>query len=678
MKLDPAKENAGYPMLGAAYYPEAWPDSEQDHDIRMMKNAGIRVVRIGEFAWKKMEPRSGEFHFEWLHQVIDKLSEAGIRVILGTPSATPPLWVEEADPEMRMVKENGMPMQHGGRRHCCSNNPTYRNFSARIARMLVQEFGSHPNVIGWQIDNEIAAFDGCWCRHCKKGFADYLRKRYGTIENLNNRWNLNLFSQEYDDFTQIPRPLPHTWHSPHLKFEWNQFLAKSHIDFVRMQADILHEYTDLPVGTDMMPVFNEDYEQMNSFLDVVQYNHYDDEASISRELFWFDYMRALKDRPFWVTETATCWNGATSTPSNIRAAGFCRLNSWLPVILGGEANLYWLWRQHWAGHELMHGAVLYASGKPMHIFSEIKQTAEEFDKCRDFLSATQIQTDAAMMVSSRNDYLMKEQEIVWEEGSHAWETAYTKRLYKAYAPLMETGIRPDVISPGKDLSKYRLLYTPFMMTLEEGNLPERIEKWVKEGGIWVTGPMADIRNEIGAHYTDRETGMLERLTGAVLDYQVPDNEHRIPCIWADGSEFRAEKWLQLFTATENATVLAEADGYFSEFRGKALIFQMQYGKGKIYVLGTLPSPKDGKRFWDHVIQENKIQHLQTEGQVAAAYRTGQAVSGISAAEYGGNTGSLLLDGCYTDLITGCQHTGNLKLQPYQITVLVRVDEHEEN
>lgn len=169
------------PMLGAAYYPEAWSESQQAYDISMMKEAGITVVRIGEFAWKKMEPRNGKFDFQWLHTVIDRLEEAGIWVILGTPSATPPLCLEELDPEMRMIKENGMAMQHGGRRHCCSNNPTYRQYSMRIAEKMVQEFGKHPRVIGWQIDNEIAAFNGCWCSHCRNGFINYLRKRYSDI-----------------------------------------------------------------------------------------------------------------------------------------------------------------------------------------------------------------------------------------------------------------------------------------------------------------------------------------------------------------------------------------------------------------------------------------------------------------------------------------------------------------
>ena len=657
-----------YPMLGAAYYPEAWDESEQDHDIAMMQKGGITVVRIGEFAWKKMEPKEGEFDFSWLHRVMDKLDKAGIRVILGTPTATPPIWVEEKDPEMRILDENGQRRDHGGRRHCCSNNPTYVEYSLGITEKMAREFGADPRVIGWQIDNEIAAFGfGCFCPNCAQGFIQHLAARYGTIDELNRRWNLHLFSQAYDSFEQVPLPRPHTWHSPHLRFEWYTFQANSNTRFVKLQADILHGYTKAPVGTDMMPTLNQDYEAMNEFLDVIQYNHYDDEYTMKRELFWYDYMRPIKDRPFWVTETSTCWNGATAAPSNLRPEGFCRANSWLPIVLGAEANMYWLWRQHWAGHELMHGAVLYASGRPMHIFPEVQRIAEEYSKCADFLENTRVTTDFAMMVSTTVDYLMKEQPVVHEPDTNPWDTPYLKRLSRIYDAVRGMGLRPDVINPGKDLDRYKVLFTPFMLTLELGDLPQRIIRWVENGGTWIAGPMTDIRNSIGAHYTDRETGILEALTGAQLVQQIPDAEHRIPCNWADGSEFLADKWLQLYEVPVDVQVLVTAEGYYSTLIGKALVFSKKIGKGTVLILGTEPSAEDCKRLLSLVTQ--KSHHPKIEGEIAAAIRTGNNIQGISAQEYGGKPGKLYLDGCYTDLLTGIQWIDEMPLTPYQTAIL---------
>ncbi len=661
------------PMLGAAYYPEDWPDDQLAPDIAAMQEAGINVVRIGEFAWSKMEPADGDFQFGWLHRVIDALQEAGIAVILGTPSATPPIWLEELDPEMRLLDDMNLRHDHGGRRHCCSNNPTYVRYSLRIAQALAQEFGQHPNVIGWQIDNEIAAFDyGCFCPHCIAAFQAHLKERYGTVEELNRRWNLNIFSQAYTRFDQVPQPKPHTWHNPHLKFEWATFHALSHVKFIRKQADILHKYTSVPVGTDMMPVFNQDYEKMNETLDVIQYNHYNDENNLPRELFWLDFMRTVKDRPFWVTETATCWNGSTSTPSNIRPEGFCRANSWLPIVLGGEANMYWLWRQHWAGHELMHGSMLQASGRPTHTFGEVQQVAAGFKKCGDFLSATRVDTDIALMVSSTCDYLMKQQEIVWEADAHAWETAYTKRLYMAYNPMVAMGIRPDVISTGKALSRYKLLYTPFLMTLEENDLHRRIPEWVKNGGTWIAGPMCDIRNDIGAHYQDRETGILEELTGAKLTYQIPNWDHHVSVSWADGTPLQSERWLQLFDAPEDAEILASFREGYSALEGKTVIFRKAVGKGQVIVLGTILGPEDAQRLLAYAQELSGTGRIPIQGSVAAARRVGSERQGITAQEYGGKPGSLQLDGRYRELLSGRECQDTLALEPWETAVLEKL------
>ena len=665
------------PLLGAAYYPEAWPESEQSHDIAMMQRAGITVVRIAEFAWHKMEPREGEYDFSWLHRCVDRLEQAGIRVILGTPSACPPIWLEEKDPEMRLLDDLDQRHQHGGRRHCCSNNPTYLRYSVKIAEEMAKEFGSHPNVIGWQIDNEIAAFEhGCYCPHCIRAFEAHLKEKYGTIENLNAQWNLDLFSQAYANFSQVPQPRPHTWHSPHLLFEWSTFHSQSHVKFIKAQADVLHRYTDRPVGTDMMPVFNQDYGKMNEFLDVVQYNHYDDEQSLKRELFWFDYMRPVKDTPFWVTETSTCWNGSTSTPSNIRIEGFCRANSWLPIVLGAEANMYWLWRQHWAGHELMHGAVLYASGRPMHTFGEVQEIADGYAKCADFLENTRVQTDFAMIASTTTDYLMKQQAVVWEPDAHQWETAYCKRLYRVYDAIAEAGIRPDVLTPMGSLDRYRILFTPFLMTLEEENMQERITAWVENGGIWLAGPMTDIRNGIGVHYRDRETGILEALTGATLVQQIPDAEHRTTAAWADGSPFLANKWLQLYEVPEDAQVMATVTGGYSALVGKALVFRKTVGKGQIWVLGTEPSREDLVRLLNLVLEETGSSHPKVSGSVAAAFRAGSRFRGICAQEYGGSSGTLTLSTPHTDLLTGQTHVGQITLHPWQTLILQETEAAE--
>ena len=274
-----------------------------------------------------------------------------------------------------------------------------------------------------------------------------------------------------------------------------------------------------------------------------------------------------------------------------------------------------------------------------------------------------------MIASTTTDYLMKQQEVVWEEGTHQWDTAYTKRLQRVYDAIAAAGIRPDVLTPMGSFEKYRILFTPFLMTLEEENLQERITRWVENGGIWIAGPMTDIRNDIGAHYRDRETGIMETLTRATLVQQIPDAEHRTPCTWADGTEFLANKWLQLYDVSGDTEVLATVTGGYSALVGKALVFRKKVGKGEIWVLGTEPSSKDIQRLLNMVLAETGSIQPKITGKVAAAYRSGPRFRGICAQEYGGEAGTLVVSRPHTDLLTGERFTDEIAMKPWQTLIL---------
>ena len=655
------------PLLGVNYYPEAWPESEQEHDIAMMKEAGITVARIGEFAWSKMEPKDGQYEFGWLHDIVNKLGENGIDVVLGTPTACPPMWLEEKDPTMMRMDEYGVPQQHGARRSNCSNNATYLEYCRRIVEKMGQEFGKDPYVIGWQIDNEIAPGGvDCQCDVCKTKFAEFLQGKYGTIEELNRRWNLHLFSQNYDRFDQVPAPLKKSWLTPHLRMDWHEFHNDAHTAFVKMQYDILKKYTDTPVSTDMMPISNMDYEKMG-FMDLFQFNHYHDHTKQRRAAFWFDYLRTLSDHPFWITETATCWNGSHFTPPNLRPEGFCRVNSWLPIVLGGEMNSYWLWRQHWTGHELMHGAVLYASGRPMHIFHEVQRIAAEYEKAADFLADTKVKTDVAMHFSMRNDWMRKFQPVV--EGTVSDADREMRPVEPIYEAILAQGVRPDLIAPQQDLDPYKLIFTPYLLTLELGDLPARIAEWVKGGGTWVVGPMTDIRNYDGAHYIDRATGMLEELLGCKLVQQMPDAEHCIACKWNDGSEFSAEQWLMLYELSKDAESMAHVVDGFSSVIGKSILFTQTVGKGRIVVMGARPGAEDLQKLTAWLMKVSGAQSVRVEGGVLPAVREGKQYRGIAAQEIDGKPGRVYFEGQMTDLLTDTVYDGFVDLKAYQTVIL---------
>jgi len=647
------------PYLGSAYYPEDWDDSEQEYDIEKMIEAGMSVARIGEFAWHKMEPKIGEYDFEWLHTIVNKLGDAGIAVVMGTPTATPPRWLSKLYPDVFAERENGRRASHGGRRHCCSNNPHYRKYCAKIVEKMGEEFGDDPYIIGWQIDNEIYGAN-CYCPECMGRFHEYLQEQYGDIENLNKRWNLNLFSQAYDSFDEIPAPRD-AWHNPHLQLEWLTFHQNSHIDFVHMQADILHKYTSAPIGTDTMPVNGMDYRRLNSKLDIVQFNHYNEPDNLFNVFLWFDYLRTMIDRPFWNTETSTCWNGSVAIRQSVKPDGFCVANSMIPIALGGEANMYWLWRTHWAGHELVHGSVLDASGRPMHTFGEVQKTADIMAKAADFINDTKVDTDVAFHYTSRNWNMLITQPIV--------QGMDFKKIYDFYKPVIDNGLRPDLIDAYEDLSKYKLIFSPMMMTLEEGDLQARISEWVKDGGTWVVGPFSDIRDNVGARYKHKPYGILEELTGAKWLYGIPDRDRDIGAAWADGDKFNGGIWYDIFDENGENALVTIADGH-SAIMNKACVVHRAVGKGHVIILGTFPGYDELKKIYAIACDYAGVAHGMTDGEVLVAPRKGEAHSGVMLVEYSGrNCGSYSFDGEMVNVVTGEIVKEKIDLKPYDVVIL---------
>ena len=353
-------------------------------------------------------------------------------------------------------------------------------------------------------------------------------------------------------------------------------------------------------------------------------------------------------------------------PEKFRPEGFCRENSFLPIVLGGEMNAYWLWRQHPTGHELMHGAVLYANGRPMHIFSEVKDVAKGFRAASDFLSKTRVKTDVAVHFSQRCDKMLYFQPIV--RGLLSESRAY-RPLEEMYRGMIKKGIRPDVILPKAELCGYKLLFSPYLLTLELGDLPERIEKWVRDGGTWVVGPMTDIRNFDGAHYTEGGMGYVEKLLGCTLLHQIPDSENKIRCKWADGTDFVPEKYLMLFDAPEDSEKIVTVEDGYSVLVGKSLVFSKKVGKGSVVVLGAMPAPSDLEKLFTLLLENSGAQHFTLSGDVIPAFREGGGKRGIAVQEISGKEGCLFFEGTMTDLITGEDHLGKIDLAPFQTAIL---------
>ena len=141
-------------LMGAAWYPEQWPESRWEEDLRLMEAANLKVVRIAEFAWSRMEPSEGHYDFDWLERAINLAAKHHIVSVLGTPTATPPAWLTQKYPDTLRAEPSGQRVTHGNRAHASASSPRYREFCRQIAEQMAIRFGHNPDVVGWQIDNE--------------------------------------------------------------------------------------------------------------------------------------------------------------------------------------------------------------------------------------------------------------------------------------------------------------------------------------------------------------------------------------------------------------------------------------------------------------------------------------------------------------------------------------------
>jgi beta-galactosidase len=229
---------------GVDYYPEHLPEERWGEDARLMKEAGLNVVRMGEFAWSLFEPRDGVYEFEWMDRAIYVLDQQGIDVVLSTPSAAPPPWLSQSYPEAIMVDANGHKLSTGGRRFTCPTSPIYRRLSIRIAQQLAEHYSHNPAVIGWQIDNELSygASPRCYCENCRDSFRGWLRGKYGSLGKLNESWGTSFWSQTYTSWTQIPVPLPSgADHNPGLLLDYMRFQSDAYVTFLCEQVAVIRQ-----------------------------------------------------------------------------------------------------------------------------------------------------------------------------------------------------------------------------------------------------------------------------------------------------------------------------------------------------------------------------------------------------------------------------------------------------
>lgn len=571
--------------FGVDYYPEHWPRDRWERDAARMEALGLQVVRMAEFSWQAMEPEEGRFTFGWLDDAIALLARHGIDTVLGTPTAAPPAWLIEKEPEILPVDSQGQRKSFGGRHHDCQSNASYRRHIRRLVTAMAEHFRDNPHVIAWQIDNELgnSHYDLCMCDSCRGAFQRWLEARYGSIDALNRAWGTAFWSQTYDTFAQIPAPRQTpTYHNPGLLLDWRRFCSDLVVDFQREQVEILRTICPHQKLTHNLMGF---YDKTNYFdlaadLDFASSDQYptgfyfDGPQPDYEVAACMDLTRGFKQQNFWMLELQSGPTGGAVVGPTPRP-GQLKLWTAQSVAHGADTIVYFRWRTCLFGTEQFWHGILPHDGVPGRRYEEIRETIALLKPVMD---------DAHGIVSRAKVAILYDYDQAWALQIQPQHPAlsYSRELLAYYEAFYRQNIPVDWVGPGTDLGGYALVLAPlqFVMTPER---EEALLRYTARGGHLVLTMRTGVKD---GHNACRAAGPLPGRLAEAVGAQILDYDCRLwekAHLTYGGQTGEARLWCDILTPTTGEVLATYTDSYFA---GAAAVVKNRYGEGTAWYVGT--------------------------------------------------------------------------------------------
>lgn len=678
-------------LHGGDYNPEQWLDRPDIllEDVRLMKKAGMNCVTLGVFSWSTLEPAEGEFHFDWLEEIMDRLYENGIYTILATPSGARPAWLDAAYPEAMRVNQFNVRNHHGNRHNHCMSSPKYREKVALIDRKLAERFGRHPGLLMWHISNELGG--ECFCPICAQRFRDYLAEKFDhDIEKLNRAWWTAFWSRRYNSFDQIEPPFEHGEGSiMGLNLEWKRFTTWSMNDFMRSEIAVLKEITpDIPVTTNFMELFyGLDYRKMADSLDVISWDSYprfhNDYESLQDTMLWNAFqhavMRSLKrEKPFMLME---------STPSlvnwqpfnKLKRPGVHKLACMQALACGSDTVQYFQWRKGRGSVEQFHGAVIDHLGTDdTRVFREVQEVGALLARLAP-MAGTLVKAKAAMLFDWDNRWAIHDVQALSNQTKR-----YEETCMKIWQEFRKMGVELDIIASDSDLAPYEVVVAPMLYMLQP-TTAERLKTFVHRGGQLLATYFTGYVDENQLCYLGGFPGDgLSELFGLIseeIDTLYPSDRNGIR--FADGTVWEVKDYAELLRVKD-----ADVLGVYTEdfYQGMAAVTCKEYGPqtacgdaaateskcGRAYYVAARCEAAEMRPLFQKLLQDAGIETKQLPEQVDYCRREGE--EGVYDCYLNYSTLPVQVPNvCGTDLVTGNTVTGSLDLAPYGVAVVRRLD-----
>jgi beta-galactosidase len=485
--------------LGVCYYPEHWPESMWKDDAARMKALGIDRVRIAEFAWSRIEPTPGEYNWGWLDRAIDVLGDAGLKVVMCTPTATPPKWLIDLHPDILPVGADGRPRAFGSRRHYDFSSPSFFEASQKICTAVAERYGQHPAVAFWQTDNEFGCHNTVvsYSPAALQRFRGWLKHRYGTIDALNTAWGTVFWSMEFRGFDEIDLPVATVTEAhPTHRLDYRRFASDEVVRYNRMQTEIIRAHSpQRPVAHNFMQLFTEfDHYKVAADLDIATWDSYPlgaleeqwfDPSIKSKWLrtghpdfasFNHDVYRGMSKLPFWVMEQQPGpVNWAHWNPAPL--PGMVRLWSWEAFAHGAGCVSYFRWRQAPFAQEQMHAGLNTPDNQLDVGGTEASVVAKEIDQVLEADGESKVSTKVALVWDYESKWLFE----IHPQGA---DFHYPRFAFEYYSALRSLGLDVDVIPVDAPLDGYKMIVVPPLPVVSA----EFIERLAASGAQVVLGP----------------------------------------------------------------------------------------------------------------------------------------------------------------------------------------------
>ncbi len=604
--------------LGVDYYPEQWDVRLMEQDLDTIVELGCNVIRIAEFSWHLMEKKEGQYNFSFFDRVIEKAKERNLKVIMGTPTATIPAWLAKKHPDILSKFEGGKKRAFGGRHVYCFNSPHMYTYSEKIIRELVEHYKDEESIVAWQIDNEIGheGSDVCYCENCQRAFQTYLSKKFaGDIDALNETYGTTFWSQEYNEFSEIPTPTETiTTHNPALRQDWERFRSQSIVDFMAFQADLIKKIApdavvmhDFPGGGLGKHV---DYSKVAKTLDQVAYNNYpvwggQKEPIAPHEIaFALDYIRGLKGENFWITEAIMGAQGHDVT-GFLPRPNQAKMWSYQSMAHGADSLMYFRYRGATKGAEQFCYGVIDADNVKRRKFYEVQSFFHDIAKYQEAMEAP-VKNKAAIVYDydSLASFRIQRQSILLDPA------AEMQKFYKAF---YDQNVGVDVIPEDRDFSSYKVVILP-QMIITKPEMEEKVESFVKNGGTVIVTyrhAVKDADNNVPfgetlpVHY-NALAGLTVEETESLQDYDA------FPVVGSgvfEGVEGVGGIFRDMIQVQDAEVLFHYADAFYQEF---AAVTRKQTGKGTMYYVGCGLEEKITKLLMEQVMQDCGFQMVPSE------------------------------------------------------------------